>query len=229
MAIVGGGNIYIFEDDRGFNYRGAWAAGNTYAANDMVYDGNPAVAYLAFTNIAAGVRPSTGGAGWARLGARGTDGAAGSPGTPGNYTVWLFTRSSTQPSSPTGSDISSPWTSTTGGSSWTLDISTLTGNDPLWISWVRVDAASDTAMGFGEVARLSGPQGPEGQIGPTGNSVQIRYSPDGTSSWQTTPRSTDKYVQFRTGTGPDHGYRVVVLSLLEMMDRKEWMVLMENL
>ena len=201
MAIVGGGNIYIFEDDRGFNYRGAWDVNQTYAANDMVYDGSTPTAYLAFTNIAAGVRPSTGGAGWARLGTRGTDGAQGPQGIGGQYTVWLFARSTNEPRQPDNSDIRYPATTMRSSNVWNIDISALSGNDPLWISWVRARPEQvPPDLEYGQVARLSGPQGPTGSTGPTGNSIQARYSPDGTSSWQTTPRSTDKYVQFRIGT-----------------------------
>ena len=199
MAIVGGGNIYITENIRGFNYRGQWNSTNTYTSNDMVYTGNPAVAYLAFTTIAAGVVPGASATnGWARLGQRGTDGtdgAQGVAGADGDYTIWLFGRSAGTPNRPSSSDATydaGTNTVTVNPSSIWEDGTIPSGNDPLWLSWIRVDPGGSPVLNFGRVIRLTGTKGDKGD--PADN-IQAEYSADN-SSWHGTFGPNDLYIRF---------------------------------
>ena len=195
MAVTGGGNIYIFEDDRGFNYRGLWNSSTTYNAGDVVYYGSPQTAYLANATVTT-TTPTTQNSGWSRLARRGTDGAAG---TAGDYTILLFARSINEPRPPDSTDASYP--ADVGNFSPTIwsRFEIPSGTDPVWMSWIRV-IISTTSLEFGQVFRLSGESG-TGAKGDPGDSISAQYSPDGTTDWSATLRTTDKYVRFRIGTG----------------------------
>ena len=196
MSITGGGSIYIFEEDRGFNYRGLWNNSATYNDGDVVYYGSPQTAYLANAAIAANVLPTTQNSGWSRLAQRGTD---GDPGRAGDYTILLFARSANEPRRPNSSDATYPADAARFSSTVWSRFTIPSGTDPVWMSWLRVEIAT-TSLAFGEVLRLSGEDG-TGTKGDPGDSISAQYSPDGTTDWSSTLRATDKYVRFRIGTG----------------------------
>ena len=190
MAVTQGGNIFIFEQDYGFNYRGAWTTTDTYSQGDIVYYGTPQTAYLATTSISANIIPTTQNTGWARLAERAT---AGTDGEDGNYNILLFARSDTEPRAPNSTDAVFPANPADFSSTvWTRGIIP-SGTDPLWLSFITVNIATSSLV-FGQVARLSGEEGIDGL------SIDIEFSPNGTTNWSTTARTTDEYVRFRRGS-----------------------------
>ena len=191
MAITGGGNTFIFEDD-GFNIRGAWTTTDTYSSGDIVYYGNPAISYLAQADIAANVIPTTANSGWARLAARGTD---GSEGPEGRYTILVFARSATEPRAPNNTDATYPADAPNFSSTVWTRAAIPSGTETLWMSFIRVRPSSQ-ALNFGEVTRLTGEDGTDGV------NADIEFSDNSNGPWSDTSDSNTEYIRLRVGTGP---------------------------
>ena len=175
-------------------FEGLYDATVQYEAGDVIgystdpsdLNAHPYVAYMAVADPAnAGIAPPA--APWARMGQRGTD---GTPGAAGIYTVWLFKRSVAQPNPPNSNDgsVSNGVFTLAGTSTWSL--TEPSGTDDLYISFVRVTPATNTAV-YGFVLKFTAE---DGAAGPT---PIVEYSDTGTGpSFDTSPQSTSIYIRF---------------------------------
>ena len=180
--------------------RGVYVPNTIYPGGSLVL--HSGTAYIATRDTTASEAPPN--VPWGDAGSMGRDG------TDGNYTVWLFQRSttSTAPAAPTSNigsvDVNGNF-QINNALDWKSTVAQTGSMGDLYISWVRINVDAQT-FAIGEVVKLSGEVGRTGAsiTGPAGESVTIQFSPTANSADFHNPPATpnDTHIRFIVGSSP---------------------------
>lgn len=114
----------------------------------------------------------------AKAGSDGSDGATGPAGAAGNFTAYVFKRSVSAPTTPTGGGTPAGWSD-----------GPPAGTDPLWVSTATQTAAGALVGVWSTPVKIDG------------DGLAVEYSVNGTSGWHTTFAEGDLYMRQRLGVG----------------------------
>lgn len=192
-ALPSASATYTFASGALTGLNNGWSTGVPAGSNPLYVSSATAVATGATDSIGAGE--------WAAaqiLAQNGIDGGAGGNSAP----VLIYQRAGGTPTLPSATTT---YTFATGAltglnNGWSRDVPAANGN-PLWVSVATAFAAGATdGIGAGEWATPV-VLADDGDDGNDGDSIQVEYSVDGSSSWHSTFTSGDKYMRQRIGGG----------------------------